>query len=431
MTAVAAVDSPLAAIDVAPPDRLRAQVAASGRGWGPLLAISGVAATDQAYGYALVVLAPEIARSLHVSVGALAMVAILRAVAFFASGGVATALEGRPPANTARVVGLAALTRVVALTATALVVDVRVVAAAVVLYGLTAVSTPLLHARLLDETYGPGEAVETFHRAASRIGNAAVAATIVPVAILAPSRWQTAFLVLAAVAIAGAVGVLLISGAARHSQRARIATPQAANARGLVPPALEWVFEHRGAPTVLVVTAIAGMFEIPMYVYVFSALWSKWGVHAPARALLAAGLELTGVAIGVVIVVAGVGRRQERLGSAARSLGLSVLGGACVLATTAVVGAAWGYFLLVAVAFLLLAPVVPLLFASTLSMLPPLRRTYWTARSTVALVAVATLGSLAGACVARRLGPETAAACVAIPMAVVGLVLVRASRPAS
>jgi hypothetical protein len=181
---------------------------------------------------------------------------------------------------------------------------------------------------------------------------------------------------------------------------------------------------------VLVVTAIAGLFEIPMYVYVFSALWSKWGVHAPARALLAAGLELTGVVIGVVIVIAGVGRGPVRPARAARSLGLSVLGGACVLATTAVVGTAWGYYVLVAVAFVLLAPVVPLLFASTLSMLPPLRHTYWTARSTVALVVVAALGSLAAAGVARSLGPETAAASMAVPMAVAGLVLVRASRPA-
>ena len=430
MTVAATVDARPAPIDLAPPEGLRAQVAASGRGWGPLLAISGVAATDQAYGYALVVLAPEIAKALHVSVGALATVAILRAVAFFASGGVATALAGRPPVNTARVVSVAALARVVALAATALLVDVRVVAVAVVLYGVTAVSTPLLHARLLHETYGPGDAVETFHRAASRIGNAAVAATIVPVAVLAPSRWQTAFLVLAGVAITSAVGVLLISGDVRARTRTRTARPDAARTRSLIPQPLGWVFEHRSARTVLVVTAIAGMFEIPMYVYVFSALWWKWGVHAPARALLAAGLELTGVAIGAVIVVAGVGRGHVRPERAARSLGVTVLGGACVLATTAVVGAAWGYYVLVAVALVLLAPVVPLLFASTLSMLPPLRRTYWTARSTSALVAVAVLGSLAAAAVARGLGPEAAAASVALPMAVVGFALLRASRSA-
>jgi hypothetical protein len=105
-----------------------------------------------------------------------------------------------------------------------------------------------------------------------------------------------------------------------------------------------------------------------------------------------------------------------------------MVGGSIVLALSAAAGNLSDYALLVMLAMAMFGFMAPLLFAGTLTMLPPLRVEFWSATPTVLLVAVSAASSIALAWVAATFGNHVAVACFAIPAAAVGVMVIVAAR---
>ena len=401
------------------PVGLGGDVRASGRGWWPLLSTSAMAATDHSYGYALVVLGPEIARSLHIPVSAVAALIMFRGVLFFASGGFVAAGLRRRVVDPQTLTTAAGVARVAALLLTGLVTARWALLSGVVLYGLAGVSTPYSHHELLVATYGTTGAVTSFHRSALRIGNVVMAGTIAPVVLIAPSHWQAVFVVLGLISAIGPAAALSVRtpvSAPRATGRAE-ADPHETFASWLIRPRLR---------ILLLGFAVGGMFEVPMYVFAFNYLSHRWSVGAPSRAGLAAGFEFLGVALGALAVRTRVHRHRHRI--AARLVGVTMVSGAAVLAASVVVRQLSGYVTLFLAAMALFGFMAPLLFAGTLTMLPPARPHFWGPGATAAFVAIAAGASAVLAWVASTYGDQAAAACFAVPAAVVGVMVIAAAR---
>jgi MFS family permease len=399
-------------------------VAESGRGWSPLLSASAMAATDHSYGYALVVLSPEIARSLHIPISAVAALAMFRGVAFFAAGGLVAAALRRRVFAPQSVATVAAVVRVAALLLTGLVTAPWALVAGVALYGLASVSTPFAHRDLLVAAYGPSDAVAAFHRSALRIGNVVVAAAIAPVVLISPSHWPTVFVVLGVISLVGPLGALVASG---DSAAAPVEPFDAGGPLEGHDTLTRWL-SRPGLRLLLAAFAIGGLFEVPLYVYAFGDLSNRWRVGAPNRAAVAAGLELGGVVLGALAVRNRLRRDNAGHGTTARVVGATMVAGSAVLALSAAVGQLSDYVVLVMLAMGMFGFMAPLLFAGTLTMLPPLRVEFWSAIPTVLLVIVAGGSSAALAWVAATFGDHVAVACFALPAAVIGVLIIAAAR---
>ena len=105
-----------------------------------------------------------------------------------------------------------------------------------------------------------------------------------------------------------------------------------------------------------------------------------------------------------------------------------MVAGSAVLALSAAVGQLSDYVVLVMLAMGMFGFMAPLLFAGTLTMLPPLRIEFWSAIPTALLVIVAAGSSAALAWVAATFGDHVAVACFALPGAVIGVLIIAAAQ---
>ena len=191
---------------------------------------------------------------------------------------------------------------------------------------------------------------------------------------------------------------------------------------------LEWAFDHPQARTIVLACSMAALFEIPMYVYLFANLSLRWGVSASGRALAAAGLEFAGVAVGAAAIL-GVARRVRLTPSyASRAVAASTIAGGAVVVATGMVTTLGPYAALLLLALVLLAPSIPLLLASSLSMLPPQRARFWGSGETALLLGAAGLGTGLAAAVAHAFGLQAALVVLATAPAAAGVVVLRATR---
>jgi hypothetical protein len=104
-----------------------------------------------------------------------------------------------------------------------------------------------------------------------------------------------------------------------------------------------------------------------------------------------------------------------------------MVAGSVVLALSAAAGNLSDYAVLVMLAMTMFGFMAPLLFAGTLTMLPPLRIEFWSAIPTALLVAVTAASSVGLAWVASTFGDHVAVACFALPAAAVGVMVIAAA----
>jgi hypothetical protein len=291
----------------------------------------------------------------------------------------------------------------------------------VALYGVSGISTLLVHKEILQSAYGPSGMVQAFHRSALRIGNAIVAATVAPVVLLWPSHWSTSFFVLGVVS---AIGPLT----ARHTHRRPDRSgpdPSAQEPAATVDT--HWMLEQPALRVLLPAFAIGSLFEVPLYVFAFGAMSTRWAVGGAGRSGLAGTAELLGVVFGAAAVRRGA-RRRDRKAANLRIIGMAMLAGAVLLGASMAVRGSIAYVLLFALALGMFAFMAPMLFAGTLTMLPPLRRQFWGAAPTCALV-VMTVG--ASACltwIADAFGDQAAVAWFGLPAALLALLVIIRAR---
>jgi hypothetical protein len=274
--------------------------------------LSAVIALDQLHGYAFVILAPEIGRSLGLSTNGLAGIGLARGLGFVAVGAGVGALVRRGRAKSVTRVGAAV--RAGALVVGGVAAPVAA-AGAMAAYGGTGASGANAHRRLLASTD------REFHRLAGRLGNAAVAVAIgVSAYVLS---WSALFVALAFLAAVAALSTARL-GSDRFDDEDD--TDAAMHQLVAIP----------GGRVALGALAASALIEFPMYVIVFTHLGVVLHMSVMDRALLIAFAELAGVAANAVL-----GRRLN--GARSRSphaLGVALVGsvtvgfGALVVAMT-------------------------------------------------------------------------------------------------
>jgi hypothetical protein len=316
-------------------------------------ALGAVAAIDQFHGYAFVLLAPEIARSLHVSMRGLGAIAVLRGAGFILAGAAAgrRVRSGQP----LRVARAGAVGRGVAL-AVAAVPSPAAAVIGMTGYGATNSTVSTAHVRLLEESE------RERHRLAARLGN--VAAPIVVVALAAFLAWSAVFIALAAITF-----LVALSLAPPRRSRDFRRDDNGNRGRDAVEGAVGGVVLLPGGRAVLVALAVAGMAELSLHLALFAHLAGPVGLSLPALGALAAAAEFVGVAANLVL-----GRRVPTAGSrppqvlaagvvASASLGAVALAVACATSSAPVAIAG------LTVGALTVSVVIPLLTIGTRAVL--------------------------------------------------------------
>jgi hypothetical protein len=246
-----------------------------GRRW-TLGSLSAVIALDQLHGYAFVVFAPEIARSLHVSTNGLATAGLLRGAGFVAVAAGVGALIRRGGAL--RVARRGAAVRAGAL-AVGGVVGAATVIGSLAVYGAAGASGANAHRPLLRA--GDHET----HRLAGRLGNAAVALLIGALAYAL--TWSQVFMALAVLAAVAAAATLR-ADTADHG-----ADP--------IDDSVHRLAAVPGGRVALAAIVASGLVEFPMYIVVFAHLGAALHVSVMGRASIIAAAELAGVAANVLL----------------------------------------------------------------------------------------------------------------------------------
>jgi hypothetical protein len=339
--------------------------------------LAAVAAVDQLHGYAFVVLAPEIGRSLGWSASNLATVALLRGVGF-AAVAAAVGAAARRGLRLRRLATAGAVTRAAAL-AVGSVAAGAPFAAGIATYGAGSSTVAGVHHRLADP------ADREAQRMIARLGNVAAPVAVGGLALFLswPIVMVSLALVSLAVAVAGAPGTDI--------DRGEDVADSVARRFAAIPG---------GRFTLWVITAGA-VAELPLHVVLFMHL-GHLNMSVPARAALAALGELAGVVANLAL-----GRRMS--GVRPRSPALLALGtlvavaagiGALVVAITATTLAV--AVAAVAVGAVAMSVAIPFLAVGTRAAL---------AGSVPSAVPIA---AAAGLAVALGVGPAGGAAVVAV-----------------
>lgn len=241
--------------------------------------LAAIASIDQLYGYAFVVLAPEIAGALHWSTRDITCIALLRGVGFAVAGGAIGAAVRRGRAG--RVAAAGAFGR-----GGALLVGSVAPVIGLAVYGAASATVTTAHPRLL----APKDREP--HRMAGRLGN--VAAPL-GVGLLATTLgWRGVF-----VALAGVSGVVAL-----------VCRPVPGPDHG--PDEVDGVVRDlaavRGGRVMLHVMAAGGVMEFALHVLLFLHLGRALHVGVADRAWLAAAGEFVGVLTNV-----GLGERVREV----------------------------------------------------------------------------------------------------------------------
>jgi ABC-type branched-subunit amino acid transport system ATPase component/sugar phosphate permease len=169
----------------------------------PLFALGTLAIVDTFQGYAFTVLTPEISRSLGIGLGTIALLLVLKTLALsLAPLPIAAMVQRRP--RRALIVLVGAGLWAVATLYTGFSTGVWILAAVLVLDGLSTGTTAALHQPLLMDSYPPSGRVRVFsiYRAFDNFGNVLAPLLVALLATVLGFTWRGVFLVFGVVCFA-------------------------------------------------------------------------------------------------------------------------------------------------------------------------------------------------------------------------------------
>lgn len=407
--------------------KLRTDVARSGVGWYPAVALGVLAAIDQLQGYAVLVLGPEIARSLGLPRATLAAILAVGAVVFTVVSLPIAALVQRR-ARRALVAVTTGLGWSLSTLGTGFVANGWGLGAAVVADGATSASVQVIHPPLLADSYPPAMRVRmlAFHRAIDGVGGIA-GPVLVGVLAAAGLSWRGVFLAL------GVLSVVIVSFSVRLRDPG-FGTFERADPGGVEEVTLRFGETSRRlwlVPTVrriLVGSAVVGVLLVPLNVYVLFFLDERWDVGPGGRGVFLGAMAA--VAAGAMAVAGPVGERRfaREPASLLRLAAWLLVGGLAALAASILAPSFWLMAGCFAVSAALFAAFVPYLTACLLALVPARLRAHATALRGVFRSAIGGFGGLlllSG--FDRRFGSGGALLAITIPGVVAAVVLHRAS----
>ena len=403
--------------------------------WVVAAPLGGLAAAAELQALGVLLLGPEIARSLGTGRAGLAFLLIVRTLALsIAALGFVAFVQGRARrASVSIVTGFAAA---LVTLFTAFATTAGAVLGLLVLNGVLCASVEAVHRPLLVDSLPPGLRARalSMHRGGWAAG-LVLGPAVVGITALAGSSWRAAFL---------AMGLLSLAAAASsvHLRDPGFGRFDVDEVRRLVhgdvetePAGLRFFESMRrlllipSARRLLATSAILGVAVFPLLTSVFFFLDERWDMGPGARSAFLAGAGAC--ALGVL---AWFGRRADARFREGPS-GLAELASAllALAAATVVVGVAVPVFVVMvaalALSFAVLATATPALQTLLLSVVPPQMRSHASALSNIFFAGIGGVGGLlllAG--IDRRFGISTALVLLAIPCVVAALVLRSAGR---
>lgn len=424
----------------APP--LATTLRTSGATWYSLIALCLLVVVDQFQANALIILGPEVTKTLGISTGTLAGLTALKGLAAgVATLPIAALVQRRPRRATIAVATAVVWSLVTALTG--LVPGLLFLALVLIVDGASTGSVQSVHVPLLMDSY-PAEArvrALAAYRGADSAGNVLAPFGIFLLTAGLAFTWRGVFLVLGAVSLAAALyasrlkdpgfGVwdtARIRNLVREREGGEVTEADPATDLGF----FEIMRRVAAIPTeraILGAFAVFGMMLYPLQTFFAFFLDEKWNFDAGQRALFTAMTSAS--AVGVLAIF---GRRAESLFR--RDPGALVERTAMALASAMVfiaMGALMTNVVLMALCFVAAFAVVPALFPAfsiaSMSIVPPTMRTHAQALVMIFTTGVGgLLGSLLLGSIDRRFGISGAIVVVCVPGLLGALLLRRAAR---
>ncbi|HVL81184.1 MAG TPA: MFS transporter [Actinomycetota bacterium] len=377
----------------------------------PLTALGVLAVVDTFLSYAFRVLAPEVSRTLGVSVGAVAGVIAIKTFAEALGPLPMAALTAHRARRALLIVATAILWSLVAMTA-GFVTSVAGLALVLVLDGLTTASVSALHAPMLMDSYPPEGRVRalSYYLAANSFGNVLAPLLVALFVWTVGLTWRGVFLALGILSLLGALSTIRLrdpgfgrwdSEQIRATVRERGSGTSAGTDEGLQGSDValgffEVVRRLTLIPTIrriLTVQVAFGVFLIPYQTFLAFFLDERWNLGPGGRGIFTAFVSAV-----AIVALALFGRRGDamyRKDPARVVVTASWLIGAAV-ACICLAALAPSFAVMVAlfaIASGLLAPLAPSLNIALLSVIPSGMRPH-----AAGLIGIATaVGGLAGA----------------------------------
>ena len=425
--------------DDSKPPKLRQVLKDNGASSYPLFALGTLSIVDTFQGYAFTVLTPEISRSLGIGLGTIALLLVLKTLSLaLAPLPIAALVQGTP--RRALIILIGASLWAVATLYTGFSTTVWILAAVLVLDGLSTGTTVALHQPLLMDSYPPPARVRVFslYRAFDSFGNVLAPLLVALLAGLLLFTWRGVFLVFALVCFAVLPLVIKLRdpGFGRwDTERLREAVHQ--EGEELAPDDVELGFFEITRrlfliPTVkrlLVGFAVFGMLLIPFSTFLAFYLDEQLNFGPGQRGLFFA---LTSTAS--IVALGLFGKRGEALfrknpGRVVDMAGILLASGVTLICLAILAPWTWLTLVLFTLAFGVIAVLQPALFIAILSVVPARMRPHVSALVGIFLGGV---GGIAGALLLggmnSQYGTTGALVSLLIP-GVLGALLLRRAAP--
>ncbi|HAP74750.1 MAG TPA: hypothetical protein DCR14_01545, partial [Acidimicrobiaceae bacterium] len=290
---------------------LREVVRESGVGWYPLVAVGALVLASEVFGFAVVVLGPEISRSLGISASALAGILSAKLLAVsVATLPIAAFVQARPR----RAVLSVAAAFIWALLAlfTVFVIGPWGLAILLVVDGFATGTVRALHQPLLMDTYPVQGRMRILaaYQASATVGNVIAPMVVAALASWAALTWRGTMLTIAGLTLCAASVALKLRdpGVGRwDTEQARRAAATSDSSSGRIdqqPAAPELRFGEvvkrllmiRTIRRALAAQAVFGLLLVPYTTFLLFFLEERWRFGPSARAIFFASTSLAGVA---------------------------------------------------------------------------------------------------------------------------------------
>ena len=403
-------------------EHLRVGLARSGLGWYPATAVGLLAMVDQFQNHALIVLGPEISRSLGMSRSQLAGARLLGTLALvFAALPVARLVQTgarRAVVSLATATGWGLTTMLAAFVAGASGLTTVLVAD-----GASSASVHAVHPSLLADSYPPGLRVRlfSFYRAMDAAGNVLSPLLVAALTAVAGLSWRGVLLVLGAVSLA----FTLASSGLRDPGFGRWDEAGGSSPDHDPSTSLRFTETVRRlllVPTlrrVLVAVGLLGMCLVPLNTYLFFFLDERWNLDPSARGLFLAAMA--GAAAASLPLAGPRGeRRFARDPASFLQVTAAMTAGALVTLAASVLSPVFVLMVLLqAVSTALSAAAGAFLTATVVALVPARVRPHASALRGIAAVGV---GGLTGLLVLSGLDTHVGTAGAIVAVSVVGMV---------
>ena len=417
-----------------PPSHLTDEVARSGVGWYPAGAIGLLGMVDQFQGQALIVLTPEVSRSLGIPPAALAGILMLSFLTFMLAGLPIASFVGRH-GRRGLISVLTGLGWSLTTIGTTFVGNGVGLTAITMADGATSGSVNALHPALLADSYPTGLRVrmQALYHAMDGMGRVIGPLLVAGLTSIVGLSWRGVFLALGGVSLIAAIGAVGLRdpGYGRwDTARIRTVARGAATSEGehdLELGLFEVARRLLLIPTfrrILAGSAALGVLLAPLLTYIIFFLDERWGLGPGARGVFFAAMAAA--TIGGMAIAGPWGERiyNQDPAHVLRAAAAMLAGGLLALAASVIAPAFWIMAALYTASSVLFAAVNPFLIASLLALAPARMRPHATALYGVFLIGV---GGLAGILllsgIDRRFGTTGAILSIAVPGLLAALVL--------